>query len=446
MERLDFSGDTTYNAVEAAIHLNRYGIAKAFCAGARVLDAACGEGYGSYLMKRWGAQSVDGVDIDLASIKRARELFKEDNLNFVQQDVQQLPFEDNVFDLVVSLETMEHVDDAEAFLKEIKRVLKPGGIVILSCPNDNYYYERDNAKNPFHKRTYTFFEFREISEKYLGSYVEYFLGFALDGFMNLPYARRTEPENSIKEDAFGLFHYTECDQTFCVPQERYLNQWNSNYYVGIWGKIDKSYQYNAVIFPRETFIDHKDYDYDLLNHLKDVNSEIETLRERQKDYDDLVEEVGRLGALLESVEREHGEFIKQSEKDHNEILEKAEKERADLLEQMENERNMFLLQIEKAQDEWDSKSRQIQDGPVIEAERLKVLLELAKKERDQAQLYMHQNWEYYQKALAERDQNWEYYQQTKQNLDNIEASFCFRMLRKFDRIVARIKSLFGGKS
>lgn len=317
MERLDFSEEATYNAVEASIHLNRYAVARPFCQGADVLDAACGEGYGSYLMKTWGARSVTGVDIDALSVEKACESFKADGLAYLQHDVQTLPFEDHVFDVVVSLETLEHLDDAEMFLQEIKRVLKPGGTVILSCPNDNYYYERDHTKNPFHKRTYTFYEFKELAERKLGSYVEYFLAFALDGFVNLPYERRTEPESSLPEDAFGMFHHTRCDHVLCVPQERYLNQWNSNYFIGIWGNTEKAYRYSAVISPRETFIDHKDTDYDLLHHLDEVREEMEKLRkdaENSSEYnhmklesEKLHMELERLKLLLELRQKERNE-------------------------------------------------------------------------------------------------------------------------------------------
>ena len=159
MERLDFSADTAYNATEAAIHLNRYAMAKPFCKGATVLDAACGEGYGSYLMKSWGAKNVEGIDISSDAIAFAKNQFKSEGLQYSLHTVEILPFEDNYFDLVVSLETMEHLENPELFLKEIKRVVKPDGVVILSCPNDNYYFEKDKIKNPFHKQAYTFFEF-----------------------------------------------------------------------------------------------------------------------------------------------------------------------------------------------------------------------------------------------------------------------------------------------
>lgn len=369
IERLDFTEETSYNAIEAAIHLNRYSIAKPFCKNAYVLDAACGEGYGSYLLKSWGAKKVEGIDIDAASVERAKNLFKDENLHYIQNKVEKLPFEDNVFDLIVSLETIEHIDNVESFLKEMKRVLRPGGTIILSCPNDNYYFEKDNIENPFHKRAYTFFEFKELAEKYLGSHAEYYLGFAVDGFMNLPFEKRTEPEDNIKEDMLSMFQYVECEQVFCLPQERYLNQWNSNYYIGIWGKNERVCKYNAVISPREFFVNHKDKDYDLLYHLRKFQDEYEfKINNLRKEYEQ-------------------------------------------------------------------------QNNSVVELDRLRILLELAQKERNEAQKHMMENWEYYQNALKERDQNWEYYQQALTQLTEIRSSLCFRMLKTFDRIMEKIKGL-----
>lgn len=61
IERLDFGEGANYNAIEASIHLGRYALARSVVRGRRVLDAACGEGYGSTLLKKWGAAFVDAM-------------------------------------------------------------------------------------------------------------------------------------------------------------------------------------------------------------------------------------------------------------------------------------------------------------------------------------------------------------------------------------------------
>ena len=60
-ERLQFGSEMAYNAMDAAEHLARYAMLRSICVGKRVLDVACGEGYGSYLLAQWGAASVTAV-------------------------------------------------------------------------------------------------------------------------------------------------------------------------------------------------------------------------------------------------------------------------------------------------------------------------------------------------------------------------------------------------
>ena len=169
--------------MEATIHLNRYAMARPYVAGKRVLDVASGEGYGSFLLRRWGAESVEGIDVDEQTVETATRLFGGDGVHYQCHTAEQLPFEDHTFDVVCSFETIEHLDHPELFLQEIRRVLKPGGNIILSCPNDPYYYKPGEPGNPFHKKQYTYFDFKQLVEKYLGQRVRYYLAYALSGLL-----------------------------------------------------------------------------------------------------------------------------------------------------------------------------------------------------------------------------------------------------------------------
>lgn len=117
-----------------------YKFAATFCQAKIVLDAACGLGFGSYLLAHKAAQ-VTGVEIVDKVINYARENYSKDNLQFIHADATSLDFADHSYDLVVSLETFEHIprEKAGKFLNELQRVLKPGGILVLSTPNHDVY-------------------------------------------------------------------------------------------------------------------------------------------------------------------------------------------------------------------------------------------------------------------------------------------------------------------
>jgi SAM-dependent methyltransferase len=135
-----------------AEHLARYRLAAGLAEGKRVLDAACGEGYGSALLARAGAATVAGVDIDEPTVQRARERY---GLDFQVADIASLPFGDGAFDLVVSFETIEHVPNPEAALAELARVLDPAGLLVISTPNK----QESLVPNEFHIREFTHDEF-----------------------------------------------------------------------------------------------------------------------------------------------------------------------------------------------------------------------------------------------------------------------------------------------
>lgn len=100
----------------------------------KVLDIACGDGYGARWLSRSVAE-IHGGDIDADNVAHARTLTAEPNVHFHVEDVTATSFADNSFDAVLSLETIEHVDD-DSCLKELHRILRPGGTLILSTPQN----------------------------------------------------------------------------------------------------------------------------------------------------------------------------------------------------------------------------------------------------------------------------------------------------------------------
>jgi SAM-dependent methyltransferase len=117
-------------------HRKRYGFARQFCAGRRVLDIACGAGYGARMLAL-AARQVVAADFDRAALGEAAWRFARANIAHVCADGTRLPFASGAFDVVVSCETIEHLwpEQVERFLGELRRVLAPGGTLVLSTPN-----------------------------------------------------------------------------------------------------------------------------------------------------------------------------------------------------------------------------------------------------------------------------------------------------------------------
>lgn len=154
-DSLEFTGERFTPECQREIwyeHFHRYAFAAQFAAGAQVLDAACGEGYGSALLARTAA-SVTGVDAAAEAIEHARRRYGgATNLAFQVADCTRLPFEDGCFDRVVSFETLEHLAAQEQLLSEFRRVLRPQGFLLLSSPDRAVYSDPAGAGNPYHVR------------------------------------------------------------------------------------------------------------------------------------------------------------------------------------------------------------------------------------------------------------------------------------------------------
>lgn len=134
-------------------HWHRYVFAARLARGRRVLDAACGEGYGSALLAR-AAASVVGADLSADVVAHARSRYGANpKLRFEQHDATALDaLADASFDLVVSFETLEHVEAQARMLAGFARVLAPDGLLVISSPDRRTYSEVAGFRNEFHVR------------------------------------------------------------------------------------------------------------------------------------------------------------------------------------------------------------------------------------------------------------------------------------------------------
>jgi 2-polyprenyl-3-methyl-5-hydroxy-6-metoxy-1,4-benzoquinol methylase len=146
-------------------HVHRYCVALPLAKNRRVLDIACGEGYGSDLIAQV-AHSVTGVELDVHVIDACTRQYRRDNLTFRQGDIFKTPVEDSSFELVVCFETIEHVSEHAKAIMELKRVMTADGVLLISTP-DKTKYRANDQPNPFHAKELTGDELRQLlTEKF----------------------------------------------------------------------------------------------------------------------------------------------------------------------------------------------------------------------------------------------------------------------------------------
>lgn len=160
-ERLEF-----YEFSDITIeHLHRYSVVLEIVKDKRVLDIASGEGYGSFLLSK-SAFSVIGVDIDTESIENAKVKYDFSNIEFRLGSTSNIPIPDNSVDVVVSFETIEHHNEHEKMMLELKRVLTPEGILIMSSPDKEFYTDKTGQNNIYHLKELYFNEFKTLINNY----------------------------------------------------------------------------------------------------------------------------------------------------------------------------------------------------------------------------------------------------------------------------------------
>jgi len=171
-EPLELTGERYTTAASGEIkqeHFHRYFFSLQFSSRKTVLDIASGEGYGSALLGIV-AERVLGVDVAPEAVMHASRNYGSARVSFAVGDCAAMPLRDSSVEVAVSFETLEHVADQEKFFSEIKRVLRPDGMLVISTPNVEVYRHYGAAQNPFHIKELNEGEFREFLSRHFRNY------------------------------------------------------------------------------------------------------------------------------------------------------------------------------------------------------------------------------------------------------------------------------------
>jgi 2-polyprenyl-3-methyl-5-hydroxy-6-metoxy-1,4-benzoquinol methylase len=160
----------SWNAQMELEHWNRYMTFLYLAESANILDAACGEGYGTNLLSSI-AQKAIGIDLSNSNIRHAVNKYGQNrtNLNYIVSDACHMSVVDEKFDVIYSFETIEHLDDIQSFLLSMSNIIEDNGIGIISTPKPNINPVTKKPYNPHHVNELSTDDFKS----YLGTYFQY---------------------------------------------------------------------------------------------------------------------------------------------------------------------------------------------------------------------------------------------------------------------------------
>ena len=251
MERLQIRPDLPYSDVEYAIHVARYLPIRDLVAGKTVLDACCGEGYASHILAtQWGARSVVGVDISPVAIESANANFRAPGLSYVESSledyIERAIRSGEKYDLIASIETLEHVDDPAEVISGLRLLLKDDGIFYLTIPNDAFYFGAgDRSLNKYHKHMFDFEMAKRLTEDILGP-GDWALGTVANGFSTV----RMSDVRSKTYFSSDIAVTSSTARSIPVSPANALTPASAIYYAGLWTVKEKaSIVSSTALFP-----------------------------------------------------------------------------------------------------------------------------------------------------------------------------------------------------
>ena len=148
------------------MHQSDYEVAASLACAKTVLDLGCNGGYGTNVLGA-ACKAVTGVDVSPAAINAAKDKYNSGNLSFLLVDGLTLPFASSSYDMVTSFQVIEHLADYDLYFSEIKRVLRPGGLLLLTTPNAAIrVHPGQKPWNPFHVHEFRASELADLVENH----------------------------------------------------------------------------------------------------------------------------------------------------------------------------------------------------------------------------------------------------------------------------------------
>ena len=156
-----------YNAAMHLGHMAAYKLALRFAYGQKVLDLGCGTGYGSHFLAYFGAGEVTAADLNETAVNYACKTYSHPRLRYLRlSGDNSLPFAGQTFDFVFCSQVIEHIHDPVRLLKEIRRILKPGGFCLVTAPNKALFSPDPNENpNEYHINEMNLSEFIKLGRR-----------------------------------------------------------------------------------------------------------------------------------------------------------------------------------------------------------------------------------------------------------------------------------------
>ena len=200
------------------LHIASYQFALQYVTGKKVLDYGCGSGYGAQILSE-NAQSVTGVDVSNEAVSYAKENFTSNNLTFKNID----ELADEKFDVIVSFQVIEHVRNDKTYLKKLKELLNPGGILLLTTP------DKENRLFNYIQKPWNKYHLKEYSAKSIETLIkQFFIDFEILKISSipelvLPEIKRRKKQRIITLPA-TLFFYPNFLRVFLLDFQVWLYQ------------------------------------------------------------------------------------------------------------------------------------------------------------------------------------------------------------------------------